>query len=673
MFIMAIALGGCVKAPPIEFGITEDTGGHITYAIGAGLALSARVDVDRYELVTRLIDEPALGSAYAEPVSAVTGNFVIRRLDTGNRRYLSKEANAADRAAFTRALIDHLASAPRLPDVIHAHFADAAEVAIALRERFGIPFVFTAHSLGIDKAARGDATVPAARLDEEGRAIAAADAIVASSRDEAERQLMLYPGADAGKVHRIAPGATLPGASAGDPMRARALLAPFLRDPDKPMVLAIARPVAKKNLAGLVDLFAATDWLRANANLVIVAGLRDCPHSGEDEQNAVIGDLLTRLDRHDLYGSFALPKRHDHADIAALYAMARETGGVFANPAFTEPYGLTVSEAAAHGLPVVATSHGGPADIIARLQHGVVADPRDTCAFADAIVTLMKDHAGWTRASSNGYRNAADCGWDDYAARFMSVAKSLTMPAQAEPIADRLLLCDIDNTLTGCRVGARSMADYLAVEPSLAFGIATGRSLQEAIRLLEEWQQPDPRVLITSVGSEIYWREHGRLVGDEGYAAAIAMGWDPAGVERALGDISGIEMQPPVEQRRFKRSWFVHDLGAVAEVRARLADRPVRIIHSHGSLLDVLPLHAGKGAAMTWVARKLGISLDRVFAAGDSGNDLDILEACRNGIIVANHSAELAPLVGRPTIYLARRAHAGGVVEAMQAYGARAA
>jgi sucrose-phosphate synthase len=37
--------------------------------------------------------------------------------------------------------------------------------------------------------------------------------------------------------------------------------------------------------------------------------------------------------------------------------------GVFINPALVEPFGLTLIEAAAHGLPMVATKNGGPVDI----------------------------------------------------------------------------------------------------------------------------------------------------------------------------------------------------------------------------------------------------------------------------------------------------------------------
>jgi len=675
LFILSIVLGGCLKGPPIEFGLTEDTGGHITYALGAAQALAERDDVDRVEIVTRLIDDPRLGAAYAQPLEYLSDKLAVRRVDTGNRGYLSKESGARDRPAFARALIAHIAGLTRRPDVIHAHFADAAEVAAMVRAQFDIPFIYTAHSLGIEKAGCGGVADPhlAPRIAQEDRAIAAADAIIASSRDEAERQLMLYPSACPAKIHCVPPGAGLADAAPVDLARAKALIAPFLRAPDKPIVLAIARPVRKKNLLGLVDLFAGDARLRARANLVILAGLRDAPDSGEDEQRGVIGTLLNALDRHDLYGTLALPKRHDAGDVTSLYALARETGGVFVNPAFTEPYGLTLTEAALHGLPVVATCHGGPADIVARLHHGRVADPRDPAAFAGAINALLDDPVEWHRASSLGRVNARLLDWHGYAERFVAIARSLRAPVAAPARSTRLLLCDIDNTLTGCTIGARGMSAYLASEPGLAFGVATGRSLQEAERLLGEWGQPDPQVLITSVGAEIYWRRGARLIADTDYARHIDAGWDADAVEARVAALTGVERQPPVEQRRHKRSYFVADPAVVAAIRDGVADLPVRVIHSHGRLLDIVPERAGKGAAMAWAARALGIARDRVYAAGDSGNDLDMLDRCRNGILVANHSAEVAGLVGRSTIYVARAPHAAGIVEGMRALTARAA
>lgn len=672
MHVLSLALGGCLKGPPVEFGITGDTGGHITYVLGAAIALAERTDVDRVEIITRLIEDSALGPTYALPFEPLSAKLAIRRIATANRAYLTKEANAADRQAFTEALIAHLSAQPRLPDIIHAHFADAAEVAAQVRDRLGVPFVYTAHSLGVDKAEHGVATPGIARrIAEEDRAIADADLIIASSRDEAERQLMLYPSACPSKIHCIPPGAALGQSGPIHLSRARALIAPFLRDPEKPIILAIARPVAKKNLAGLVDLFGVDADLRARANLVIVAGLRDGPCSGEGEQQAVIGSLLERLDAHDLYGSLALPKRHSQADIASLYALAHESRGVFVNPALTEPYGLTLTEAAIHGVPVVATCHGGPADIVATLRHGSVADPRRPTEFADAIRALLSDRARWSQAAEQGRSRSRALDWNGYATRFVAIATNMLSAPITIPKPRRLLLCDIDNTLTGCSIGAAGFSDFLETQSDLAFGVATGRSLQEAERLLREWRQPDPMVLITSVGSEIYWRRGGRLEPDRDFAAAIDEAWDPDLFDETVATIPGVERQPLVEQRRHKRSYFVEDPQAVAAVRAAVAALPVRVIHSHRRLLDILPAKAGKGAAMAWAARRLGIAAQHVYAAGDSGNDLDMLDSVRNGIVVANHSAELAPLLGRPSIYLARRPHAGGVLEGMRAFDVR--
>ena len=671
MRIMSIVLGGCLKAPPVDFGITEDTGGHITYALGAGRALAAMPGVTAVELVTRLFDDPKLGSDYARPRDDLGGGLSILRIDSGDRRYLSKEANVADRPAFTAALIRHI-EAHGAPDLVHAHFADAAQVASALRDRFGVPYVYTAHSLGIDKAACGivDAGLER-RIALESEAIAGADAIVASSRDEAERQLMLYEGADPARIHCIAPGARIDDERAPDLDLARRLIAPFLRHPDRPIVLAIARPVEKKNLGGLIDIFAGDPRLRDRANLVVLAGLRDGPDSGEPEQRGVIAGLLARIDAHDLYGQVALPKRHSQDEVAALYALARATGGVFANPAFSEPYGLTLTEAASHGVPVVATDRGGPADIVARLGHGIVADPQDHRAFADAIAALLDDRDRWAAASQRGVDGARRLGWPAYAEAFATVARGVVAPVpapapQASP--SELLLCDIDNTLTGCRPGAVELISELRARPGLAFGVATGRSLQEAARLLAEWDYPEPGLLITSVGSEIYWREAGRLRADRDWCDHIATDWNRAGCEIVLSACPGLSLQPAVEQRRFKLSYFVADAAAAAEAidRLRRAGLPANAIYSHNRFLDVLPRSAGKGAAMIWAAERLGLALARVRAAGDSGNDRDMLEACPNAVLVANHDADVAALAGRSNVYVSRRRHAGGVAEALR-------
>jgi sucrose-phosphate synthase len=52
-----------------------------------------------------------------------------------------------------------------------------------------------------------------------------------------------------------------------------------------------------------------------------------------------------------------------------------------------EPFGLTLIEAAAHGVPIVATTHGGPVDIVHTLRWGGGRGLKLVSAFAPAQPT----------------------------------------------------------------------------------------------------------------------------------------------------------------------------------------------------------------------------------------------------------------------------------------------
>lgn len=678
MHILSLALGGCLRGEPVRYGITEDTGGHIGYILGEMRALSVRPDVRCAEIVTRRFDAPELGAVHTRREEWLAPKLVLRRIDSGNPNYLAKEALGADREAFTAALIEELRGRERLPDLIHAHFADAADVAARIQREFGIPFVYTAHSLGMDKlTASGN---PAAglreRIEEEDRAIARAAAVVGSSRDECERQLRSYPSARADRIHRLTPGIAPADPHPAKIAAARELIAPFLRDPERPMLLAIARAVHKKNLAVLVDAFARDRWLRDHCNLVLVAGQRQSLSEGEPEQCEVMNALVNAIDRHDLYGSIAYPKSHTRAQVEGLYALAAQTRGVFANPARVEPYGLTIVEAATYGLPVVATKVGGAHDIVHELGHGTLIDPDDCAGIGSAIRELIADRDAWNAKSADGLRNVRSMTWDDYAARFVELARTILAPARvaANCIARRaLVVSDLDNTLTGCPDGVRRFSDFFRRHPDHGFVVATGRSLGEARRLVRDWGLPEPLSWITSVGTEIYHRSENGLLCDEGFARTIGENWQPHAIECAVEGVAGLAPQAGYEQRRFKLSYFADQAIVASEVEATLERHRLgaRVIHSHGHLLDIVPVAAGKGAALAHVARHQDVPLARVFAAGDSGNDADMLSLCQNAILVGNHAPEVAELAALANVYVARRSHAGGALEGIIAHRAR--
>ena len=57
-------------------------------------------------------------------------------------------------------------------------------------------------------------------------------------------------------------------------------------------------------------------------------------------------------------GKVAIPKSHKTDEVPKIYQSLLQPGGIFINAALTEPFGLTLLEASASGLPIVATENG---------------------------------------------------------------------------------------------------------------------------------------------------------------------------------------------------------------------------------------------------------------------------------------------------------------------------
>ncbi|WP_245540371.1 HAD-IIB family hydrolase [Paracoccus zeaxanthinifaciens] len=661
---MHVALGGCLKAPPVSYGVTEDTGGHIAYVLGAALAQARRPETREVTIVTRAFSDPRLDPVHSALHEDVAPRCRILRLRTGNSGYLAKEALEAELPALQDAFLRMLRQGD-LPDVIHAHFADAAVLARAAAAEFGIPWLYSSHSLALDKCrAQGGSpdAATARRIEREAAAIRDADAIIASSRDEAECQIPAYDPTAEGRVHRVGPGITAPRCDDLDP--ARRLIAPFLRDMAKPILLAVARPIAKKNLAALIRAYAGDAALQDRANLVIVAGLRDGLAGGCPEQDRIMAEMFDLIDRHDLWGRVALPRRHTHADVASLYALAAR-GGVFVNPALHEPFGLTLIEAAQAGVPLVATRNGGAADIVASLGAGALVDPLDPGAIASGIRAMLDDRQGAAHAAARARRIYSWDRWADAVQRIM-VGLRDRAPAVRDPRA--MLASDIDGTLTGCRDGAARFADWAAGrDAGMVLAVATGRSICEARRVLRLWDLPRPDVMITSVGTEIWrWDDGATLRPCADYARLIGADWRREAIVEALRPL-GIARQPGHDQRAFKLSFFGNaaDRDRI-EQRLMTAGLPARVILSHDRLIDVLPARAGKAAAIRFEAARLGIDPRSCIVAGDSGNDLDMLQDFAQAIIPANASAELD---GVTDALRSPLPHADGVLDGLERLG----
>jgi len=695
LYIVMISPHGLMRGHDLELGRDADTGGQTTYVVELARALATHPQVAQVDVVTRRVEDPRVDASYAAPFEELAPGARIVRLEFGPRRYLRKESLWPHLDLFADRILAHLRRQRRLPDVLHSHYADGGYVGAALESLLGAPLVHTGHSLGRVKRERlreqglGDDEIEerfhiSRRIEAEEVALDHAAMVVASTRQEVDEQYALYENHRPDRIHVIPPGTDLsrfrpPAAS--DPGPAIALeIDRFLRDPDKPLVLAIARPDPRKNLGALLEAFGRDAELRALANLAIVAGTRDDIEEMKREPRRELRRLLVAIDRHDLYGSVAFPKQHSSDDVPDLYRLAALRGGVFVNPALTEPFGLTLVEAAASGLPVVATNDGGPRDILAACDHGLLVDPTDVDALSRTLVAALSDRERWSRWARSGPAGARrHFRWASHVERYLDrlgqlpqARRSARRLAAPLTLRERFLVSDIDGTLIGDRP---SLAALLAAleEAGIGLGIATGRRLESAAAILREWRVPPPDLWITAVGSEIhYGADH---VPDQAWARHLDYRWRPAEIRELLltelDDTS--ELQPAIEQRRHKLSFYVDEQHppSIPRLRRLLREAGLHasLVFSHGRYLDALPIRCSKGMAIRWVAQRWGIDLESIVVAGDSGNDRDMLTGATPAVVVGNHAAEIADLVDRPRTYFARAGHASGILEGLQEHG----
>jgi sucrose-phosphate synthase len=709
--IQMFSIHGLLRGHSLELGHDADTGGQIKYVVELAEALSRREDVARVELFTRLIADRRVSQDYAAAEEPLNDRCRIVRIQCGGRKYIRKELLWPHLDEFVDGVIQYNNRRRLTPDLVHGHYPDAGYVALQLARFFGTPFVFTGHSLGRSKQRRLlDEGLKAAdierkykisrRIQVEEEILAAADLVVTSTTQEIEEQYGQYeqrrqpvyrvipPGLDVAKFYPFYHDKVMEAARDEEAVYAQASVLQemerFLMHPDKPLVLTLCRPDKRKNISGLIKAFGEDLELQSMANLAIFAGIRKDIAEMEDNERDVLTEILLLMDKYDLYGKLAIPKRHDFEyEVPALYRIAAQKGGVFVNPALTEPFGLTLIEAAACGLPVVATQDGGPKDILATCRCGLLVDPLRTEEISSAIKRMITDPSAWKTYSKNGIlRVRRHYTWKAHAARYLEDVRRYTADSGKNlaglPIGRRLarlqhlLVCDIDGTLIGDdNSRLPELIELLdAHRETLGFGVATGRTVDSAVAVLTRHGLPTPDIWITSVGAEIYYGE--ALAYDKGWRTRIAHRWDRTRIKGLLDGFDDLTYQDEASQRAFKISYDMQpDNDRLRRIQARLTQRGLRfkIIYSHDRHLDVLPYRASKGKALRYIAGKWNISRDQILVCGDSGNDAEMLRGDTPAGVVGNYAPELEALRGMRQVFFAAQPCAGGVLEAIAHFG----
>jgi sucrose-phosphate synthase len=715
LYIQLFSIHGLLRAENMELGRDADTGGQIKYVVELARALGQRKDVNKVELFTRLISDKTVSEDYAQSIENVNDKLRIVRIQCGGRKYIRKELLWPHLDEYVDKTIKYIKQQKRIPDIVHGHYPDAGYAAMQLAEILGVPLVYTGHSLGRSKQSRllsegmtEKELIRKYRIDYrirmEEEILKKADLVVTSTNQEIKEQYGQYKNKDIPSFDVIPPGLdidkfypfyhdALPEFEKSErEMYAQASvlneLNRFFKHPDKPLILSLCRPDKRKNIAGLIKAFGKDQDLQSLANLAVFAGIRKDITQMEDNERDVLTEILLLMDKYDLYGKMAIPKKHDFEyEVPELYRIAAEKHGVFVNSALTEPFGITLIEAAACGLPIIAPDDGGPLDIIENCECGVTVDTNNTEEIASAAKRIIVDDKKWKQYSKSGILNIRKhYTWDSHAESYLkkirrTVDKLETTKMKAavpsDPIGQRLakisyfLVTDIDNTLIGDENHELETLIKLLKHHRdiIGFGVATGRTVESAKAYLEKFGVHAPDLIISSVGSEIYYGKN--LHYSKGWDTHISSHWDREKIVRLLKGFTFLTYQEEDTQRLFKVSYNMSPAkDRLAKIHERLVRNKCRynLIYSHDKYLDILPYRASKGKALRYLSYVWDIPLANFLVCGDSGNDEEMLRGEPRAVVVGNYSRELKPLKRLRNVYFAKQNCAGGILEGINHY-----
>lgn len=713
LYIQLYSIHGLIRSENIEMGFDADTGGQIKYVLELAKTLGKRDDVRKVDLVTRLVADKKVDPEYGKPIEEISDKVRIVRIQCGGTRYIRKERLWPYLDEFTDKSIRLIKQQGEIPDIIHTHYADAGYIGMTLASLFGIPFVHTGHSLGHNKRLKlleqgmSSETIEkrfnmSQRLKIEEQIPQTADLIITSTSQEIREQYGLYenkelatysvipPGLDMDKFYPFYEHSPYPEERKYFQEAYHALLKElnrFLVEPDKPLILSICRPDKRKNIPGLVQAYGEDKELQELANLAIFAGIRRDITTMDENEADVLTEMLILMDKYDLYGKMAIPKRHDFSyEIPALYRIVGKKKGVFVNAALTEPFGLSLIEASACGVPIVATDNGGPVDIIKNCNNGILVNVQNTRDIGTGIKKLLTDEKRWKDYSQNGIQGIRehytwDVHSDDYLKQISNIyqrgAKESFVIARGDPLGKRLsrlqrmIVSDIDNTLLGDHEAMLRFSSFMnRHHDKIAFAIASGRSLELFKEVYEKYSFPAPDIIIASVGAAIYYGE--TLADDRGWAKHISYKWDRDKIANILKDLKFIELQDPPQQKLYKISYYLKENNPdyIDQIHQKLRDAKCHynLIFSHGSFVDLLPLRASKGKAVRYLSYKWDIPLDQIMVCGDSGNDEEMLLGETLGVVVGNYSQELERIRGRKNVYFCEQKYAAGILEGIDHY-----
>jgi glycosyltransferase involved in cell wall biosynthesis len=234
------------------------------------------------------------------------------------------------------------------------------------------------------------------------RTLAEVAAIVCVSADLAQVTAARLPRRLANRVHSVDNGVDT------------AMFSPAMdaQPRERLRVMYLGRVIADK---GPDVLLRAAQTLPADVEYVIVGSTGFDPQAPLSPYERSLRTLAQQCPGRVTFEPFV-----DRVDLPALL----RTADVFVVPSrWREPSGLTIGEAMATGLPVVASRVGGIPEVLG--DAGVLVEKDQPAALADALRTLLHDPAARTELGAAARRRAESRDWSHSWRQLRSVVEGL--------------------------------------------------------------------------------------------------------------------------------------------------------------------------------------------------------------------------------------------------------
>ncbi|WP_036188756.1 glucosylglycerol-phosphate synthase [Marinobacterium lacunae] len=231
-----------------------------------------------------------------------------------------------------------------------------------------------------------------------------------------------------------------------------------------------------------------------------------------------------------------------------------------------------------------------------------------------------------------------------------------------------ILATDLDGTFLGGSAENRSrLYQLINAHPGIRLVFVTGRGLEAVMPLLSDPSIPEPEFIICDVGATVV--DGSTLQPVSELLEEIEELWPgEIAIVEAMARFETIKRQEVPQARRC--SWYCDPDAVTDEIRKVADELGCDLLYSAGYYLDFLPKGTNKGATLARLIDYMGEHIDDVLTAGDTLNDLSMLDGRFKGVCVGDSEGGLLEATNKSARVLhAEEPGCGGILEAMSHFG----